>query len=134
MLNHPPLEPPPPILTAELFPGLLAELLDLLRAFTPNDWDLPTVCQGWSVKDVALHLLGGEIGGLSKRRDDHTVGGTSKTWDELVAYLSNWDETWVDAARRISPRLLIDLLELAGGQMAEYVASLDPFEKGPAVT
>jgi len=134
MLNNPPLEPPPPVLTAELFPGLLAELLDLLRALSPNDWDMPTVCEGWSVKDVALHLLGGEIGNLSKRRDDHTVGGTAKTWDELVEYLSHWNETWVDAARRISPRLLIDLLELSGGQMADYFAALDPFEKGSAVT
>ncbi|WP_068161275.1 maleylpyruvate isomerase family mycothiol-dependent enzyme [Rhodococcus phenolicus] len=33
-----------------------AELVDLLRSLTPEQWDTPSLCAGWSVRDVAGHL------------------------------------------------------------------------------
>ena len=53
------MQPVEPIHTLELFPELIAELLSLLRNLSPLDWEKETVCAGWSVKDVAAHLLGG---------------------------------------------------------------------------
>lgn len=52
---------PHPIIVSELFPILLNELVSLLRNLSKKDWELPTACSSWSVKDVALHLLGGDI-------------------------------------------------------------------------
>jgi hypothetical protein len=46
---------------------------------------------------------------------------------DLVAFLNRLNAEWVAVARRFSPRVLADLLELAGGQMAEGQAGLDPF-------
>jgi uncharacterized protein (TIGR03083 family) len=34
-----------------------AEIADLLRALAPAQWDAPSLCQGWRVRDVAVHLL-----------------------------------------------------------------------------
>jgi hypothetical protein len=66
---------------------------------------------------------------LSVKRDgamlppDPPIAG----YADLVAFLNRLNAEWVTAARRLSPRVLTDLLELAGGQMAEGQAGLDPF-------
>jgi uncharacterized protein (TIGR03083 family) len=115
-----------PVLVTALFPEERAQLLALLSSLSDEEWQTPTVCEGWSVKDVALHLLGVDISVLSRKRDDHT-GDVSENagWDDLVAFLNEWNEAWVRATRRISPRLLTSLLELTGRETHEYLQSLD---------
>lgn len=44
-------------------------VLDLLSGLSEGEWGRPTICAGWSVKDVAGHVLGGDRGNLSVRRD-----------------------------------------------------------------
>ncbi|MCH1866909.1 maleylpyruvate isomerase family mycothiol-dependent enzyme [Nocardioides sp. CFH 31398] len=34
-----------------------AELLALLRGLTPEQWAAPSLCEGWSVRDVAVHVV-----------------------------------------------------------------------------
>ncbi|MCH8876485.1 MAG: maleylpyruvate isomerase N-terminal domain-containing protein [Chloroflexi bacterium] len=67
------LKSPNPVIVADLLPELLQNLLELLKGLEEEDWARSTVCAGWSVKDVALHLLGGDIGNLSSRRDGHSA-------------------------------------------------------------
>jgi uncharacterized protein (TIGR03083 family) len=128
------LDLPQPILVAHLFPEILSELLNLLRALPDEDWQQPTACSGWSVKDVALHLLGVEVGNLSRRRDGHRLNHSVNTWEELVALINESNQGWVQASRRISHRLLLDLLEMTGTQIWAYFASLDPYAMGPSVS
>jgi uncharacterized protein (TIGR03083 family) len=45
-----------------MMPSLRGELAALLAGLTPGDWARPTACPGWSVHDVAGHLLGVEVG------------------------------------------------------------------------
>jgi uncharacterized protein (TIGR03083 family) len=127
------MQSPQPIITAPLFPEIHEELISLLKSFSAEDWLKPTVCAGWSVKDVALHLLGGEIGNLSRRRDGCETDISIHGWEELVAFINTWNQDWVSAARRMSPRLLIDLLELTGRQMSAYFQELDPYSLGGPV-
>ena len=124
---------PGPIIVTHLFPDVLDELVELLSSLTAEEWQRPTACPLWSVKDVALHLLGGEVGILSRKRDGFSPGGDSIiSWEELVALINDLNDTWVKATRRLSPRLLCDLLKLTGTQVCEYFATLDPFEvRGP---
>ncbi len=128
------LTPPEPILVVDLFPETLEALLDLLKSLTPQEWEQPTVCAGWSVKDVALHLLGGTLANLSRRRDGHFVAVPVNGWAELVAYLNKSNEGWVRASRRLSARVLLDMLDLSGRQLNAYFASLDPHALGGAVS
>ncbi len=51
------LRKPAPILVADRFPDLLDALLDVLGSLTPDEWERPTAAAGWTVRDVALHLL-----------------------------------------------------------------------------
>jgi len=128
------LKSPEPILVAALFPDIHKKLLTLLKGLSAKDWQKPTVCPGWSVKDVALHLLGGEIGNLSRRRDGHDVKSSLNTWEELVRYINDWNQNWVSAANRMSTRMLLDLLEHTGSQMCDYFQGLDPFASGGPIS
>jgi Mycothiol maleylpyruvate isomerase N-terminal domain len=55
--------------TRELFPAERRALLDLLAELTDDEWHLPTVCTGWTVHDLVLHLLGVDVQNLSGGRD-----------------------------------------------------------------
>src|SRR5918911_290122 len=111
-----------PIAVLDLFPELRRGLLALLTALSARQWQLPTACPGWSVKDVALHLLGGDLANLSRRRDglDDAVAAYAPAgldWSDpraFVAVLDGWNEDWVVAARRLSPRVVCELLAVTG--------------------
>jgi uncharacterized protein (TIGR03083 family) len=125
---------PQPVLVADRFPEILDALLDLLSSLTPDEWQLQTACAGWSVRDVALHLLGDDVGMLSSRRDGYRMGNVSIAgWDDLVAFINDQNARWVQTTRRISPRLLADLLRLTGEQVSAYFQSLDPYAQGVVV-
>jgi uncharacterized protein (TIGR03083 family) len=129
------METPEPILTAHLFAEVRQQLVALLQGFRPEEWLRPTAATKWNVKDVAAHLLGGDVGNLSRRRDAYTPGGkVISSWQELVTFINQLNESWVLAARRMSPRLLCDLLAFTGPQMEQYFASLDPFAPGTPVS
>ncbi|HEX6532979.1 MAG TPA: maleylpyruvate isomerase N-terminal domain-containing protein [Gemmatimonadaceae bacterium] len=121
-----------PIYTAELFPPLTARLVSLLRELPPAAWELPTLAGAWRVRDVAAHLLDGDLRRLSACRDGHALApGTPITgWADLVAFINALNASGVEASRRLSPRVLTDLLEVAGRWVADYFAELPPH--GPA--
>ena len=127
------MEPPGPIIVIDLFPAILDELLQLLRNLPEGDWERPTTCASWSVKDVALHLLGVDMGILSIQRDGFQSTGSVQDWDELVTLVNALNAQWVSAARRISPCLLCDLLAFTGAQVHAYYLSLDPHAIGDPV-
>lgn len=128
------LQPPQPIIVVDLFPEILDQLLCLLNDLSEKEWNRPTICAGWSVKDVAVHLLGVELGNLSRRRDGYASSASVDGWDELVAFINDWNQEWVRVGRRISSPLLIDLLRVTGGQMCDCLYSLDPYAMGSSVS
>jgi uncharacterized protein (TIGR03083 family) len=124
------LTPLPGIETLPLFPGERSALLELLANLSTSDWEAPTVCPGWSVKDVAAHLLGDDIGRLSWGRDDYVnpdfaAGLDIATLPGLVAAIDRQNAVWVTGARRISPGLLVELLKTTGELTEAYFASLE---------
>jgi uncharacterized protein (TIGR03083 family) len=126
------LEPVQPLLIADRFPMLGAELIALLRSLREDQWRLPTVCAGWSVQDIAAHLLDTACRRLSMGRDRHQPPPPTpfEGYDGLVGFLNDLNGQWVTAARRLSPRLLTDFLEIVEPPFAEYVGTLDPWAPG----
>ena len=131
------MNPVEPIITIELFPGLSAELLTVLKSLSPAAWDLPTACAGWTVKDVAAHLLGGNLSRLSFGRDRLKLPGLGVLeldFEALVEAINRLNAEWVGIAHRFSYPLLVDFLELTDPQLYQYFKSLAPFApSGPAV-
>ena len=116
------------IVVTHLFPPERASLLELLSSLAAGQWQAPTVCPGWSVKDVALHLLGGDIDLLSRRRDGAAPADAPSRpagFQELVVSLDRLNQTWVEATRRISPRLLCERLAVTGEATRQYLSSLE---------
>jgi uncharacterized protein (TIGR03083 family) len=126
-----------PIHTVELFPELSIELLHVLRALPAAAWWTPTACAGWSVKDVVAHLLGGNLGRLSSANDSAarvSENTEPKPYADLLAYIDQENALWVKAARRISPSLLMQFLEISDEKLYRHFKALPPFEShGPAV-
>ncbi len=129
------MQPVQPILIVDLFPPLLDGLLSLLDGLSEEDWARPTPCAGWTVKDVAAHLLGGDLGMLSGRRDGYRLDvGDLSAWESLVQFINTWNRQWVGATRRLSPRVTRELLAWAGPQVSALFAGLDPFALGGPVS
>ncbi len=130
------LKSPEPVLTVDLLPSLQAGLVELLTELRESDWQQPIQNSTWTVRDVALHLLGGEIGNLSRRRDGYTLPVTRPihSWNDSVAFVNELNDNWLIGARRISPRLLCDLLAFIAPQLVAYFKSLDLLAIGSPVS
>lgn len=123
-----------PILTGPLFAEVRRELVLLLKGLSEEEWARPTAAPKWNVKDVALHILGGDVGNLSRRRDVFSLTADLSTYEKLVAFINDLNASWVAAGQRMSPRVLIDLTEHVGRQADEYFAGLNSHEMGAAVS
>ncbi len=120
-----------PIDVRHLFKSLDEMLVELIESLTDEEWDLPTVAGRWTVKDVTSHLLDGNLRALSIQRDGYYGENPpkSKHYHHLVNWLNSLNDNWIDATKRISPRILVYLHKVTGNLVSEYYASLDPWEK-----
>lgn len=123
---------PSPVHTAHLLRPLAAELVGLLRGLPLEAWDRPTSAGGWRVRDVAAHLLDGDLRRLSFHRDALPLLLPSepiRSYRDLVDFLDGLNASWVEASRRLSPRILVELLEWSGRSVCDLLEALDP--EGP---
>jgi len=117
-----------PVLTSHLFAPINEELLALLRGLSAEEWNAPTVAGSWTVKDVAAHLLATTFGRLSVHRDGYARTESPEAFaNGIVGFIDTINRDGVAALRRLSPRILIELHERYGREMAELFESLDAF-------
>ncbi len=114
-----------------LFAELDEKLIQLLKSLKPEDWEKPTVAKLWRVKEVAAHLLDGNLRVLSIQRDRYfgEQPPASSAYPDLVNWLNQLNADWVKASKRISPGVLILLHEVTGPLVNAYYQSLDLKEK-----
>jgi uncharacterized protein (TIGR03083 family) len=125
---------PDEIILVDRFAPLRTHLLALLAELGEDDWARPTAAPHWSVKDVAAHLLGGDIAILSGKRDGFHSNQEINSLSELIELVDRLNAEWVLAFRRISPRLLRELLAFCGPEVEACFSSLDPMKIGRAVS
>ena len=124
-----------------------AEFVRLLGSLTHEDWSKPTVCEGWAVGDIAVHLVGVDLSFLSRNRDsyrneglDSTTGGAGSAgpqeqkWDAFVEALDEHNNRWVEAGRFLSARLVAEMLEFTGPKVAEILESAESSTPGEVVS
>lgn len=95
-------------------------MADLLEQLRPADWEVPSLCPGWTVREVAAHLtlstrttfLGTVLGMIRSRGD----------WDRMTATAAS------RRAARYGPAELIDQLRstAASSRRAPGAGPLDP--------
>jgi len=122
---------PGPIFVTELFPKLNRELISLLRGLAPEDWQRPTTCSKWNVKDVAAHLLDTSLRRLSLNRDAYFGADAPRleTDRDLVNFINEANNRWVQSARHLSPGMLIELLALSEDRLYHFFKTLDPMAR-----
>lgn len=120
-----------PIPVTHLFARLDNLLIELLASLTREEWNAPTVAKLWTVKDVAAHLLDGNIRALSLQQDQYFGETPSNiaSYQELVNWLNVLNADWVKASKRISPSVLILLHKATGKLATEYYESINLQEK-----
>src|SRR5262249_41177853 len=119
---------PAPILCARLLRRVDEKLIDLLGLLTPGEWELHTVAPLWKVRDVAAHLLDTALRKLSMVRDKWYVDAADiRSPQDLTSFVNELNRAGVSVYRRLSPRILIDMMKAACQQSASFHESLDPF-------
>jgi uncharacterized protein (TIGR03083 family) len=96
-----------------------AALLDLLRGLPVTDWLRPTAAAPWLVRDVVAHVLADDLSRLARGRDGHQVDGP-RPGEPLARFLDRFNAQWVEAAQRISPPVLVDLLAAVSPQVLAF--------------
>lgn len=114
----------PPLDVRPFFPVERAALVELLSGLDSTDWSRATGCPGWSVRDVAAHVLHDQIRRLSAGRDGHP-GGVFGAGETVAEFVNRTNEEFVRTARQFSPRLVAGLLAELGGQLDGFWAVRD---------
>ena len=90
-----------------------ARLDELVAELDEAEWRRATVCPGWDVADLVAHIVGDDLGRLS-RTHDGAAGPPWRPGEDLPAYLDRINDEWVVAFRRLSPSVLVSLLGAGG--------------------
>lgn len=117
--------------TLHLFSILDRKLIELLKSLTLEEWNSQTVAKLWKVKDVASHLLDGNLRGISTSRDNYfgEISENLNSYQGLVDFLNHLNLSWTSATKRLSPQVIINLLEITGKEYNEHLQTLNPFDK-----
>jgi len=124
------LAPIPSTDTRALFRPVASELVTLLRSLGPADFERPTIAGSWLLRDVVAHIVDFSMRRLSFHRDGLTPPPPKRpiaSERDFVAFINGINADWVEASRRLSPRLLTDLVEKSTLELADFFESM-PFE------
>lgn len=121
------MRPAEPVDVRDRFEPERSALLELLGSLSAEEWQAPTICAGWTVKDIAAHLVGDDLSIVARWRDDYAGGSFSlDSWDKVVAEINRRNEAWVDAMRRLSPAIIVDLLRWTAAPSLQAFRDRDP--------
>lgn len=122
-----------PIPTLHLFLPLDQKLIELLKSLSGDEWKKPTLAKLWTVKDVAAHLLDGNLRtlALSQNYFGDPPPSPINSYHDLVQYLNGLNADWVRAMKRVGPHTLIQLLEVTQQSVIDYYHSLDLWAPAP---
>lgn len=111
-----------------------AELLDLLATFGAEDWSRPTVHPERDVKDLTAHLLHGSLRRVASLRDGYTPEVQPLSgFEELVAFIQRDNREFMTGMRRLSPRILVELIATYDPQVLSLLEALSPDAPGLGV-
>jgi uncharacterized protein (TIGR03083 family) len=116
------------ILCAPLLNRVDSKLVDLLRDLRKDEWEAQTLAPAWTVRDVAAHLLDTVLRKLSMARDHCLVEQPHiRSEQDVIDLVNRLNREGVAVYRRLSPAVLIDMMESACIQSTAFHESLDPF-------
>ncbi|TDC75018.1 maleylpyruvate isomerase N-terminal domain-containing protein [Streptomyces hainanensis] len=119
----------PPIDARPLFRPEHAALYATLRDLTPAEWGREVV-PGWSVHDLAAHLLGDYLGRIPGRRERRAPAPD----EPLEAFIHRINQEWVDSHRQRGSVALVEAIDQAAPEVADHFETRDPFRPALGVS
>ncbi len=97
-------------------------VVDLADGLVPDEWDRPTACPGWSVKDNVSHVIGVESMLLGRPTPEDTL-------PEAVPHVRNdfgrVNEVWIESYRVHAPAEVLTDLRSVLTERREALAGMD---------
>lgn len=94
--------------------GMLAderrELIELLRGLTEQEWETPSLCAGWRVRDVVAHLLTDTLGPMAYAT---AIAKNRGSVDRVNGALA-------ESFAALSTAQLVDKFDREGGRLSKY--------------
>ncbi|MEM9554785.1 MAG: maleylpyruvate isomerase N-terminal domain-containing protein [Acidobacteriota bacterium] len=118
----------PPLQVSDRFRPLGRQLLSLLESLDDEAWHAPTVCSSWTVRDLVAHLVDTGYRRLSTARDGMRPPPPAtpiESYADLLSLLDTLNREWVDAARRLSPRIVLELIRDQEPRFCDWVETAD---------
>lgn len=114
-----------PVSTGDRFASLHAELMTLLRGLGDPDWEHMATTD-WRVRDVVAHMLDNDIRRLSIHRDGQAppFAAGPASFEELVSFLAGLNDEWIRVSARMSPRVMLELLDVTGRAVAVFLEGM----------
>lgn len=88
-----------------------------------DEWDRPTDCPGWTVKDHVAHMIGTESMLLGRTPPEGEVEG-----DHLRNDIGRFNEQWVQGFRGRSGAAVLDEFEVVTGERLAVLQAMTPEE------
>ena len=111
----------------------MADIIELLSEISPSQWQSPTPCPGWTVADIAAHLIDLDTMVISGALVDH-----EPQWESLTHVTnagSKFTERGVDFRRGTAPDALLDQLSATAQKLVDHLQTKEigiqvPWVKG----
>jgi uncharacterized protein (TIGR03083 family) len=97
----------------------MADIIELLRGIAPNQWESPTPCPGWTVADIAAHLIDLDAMVVNRAAVEH-----EPVWDSLPHVKtgsSRFTERGVDFRRGTSSTDLLEQMTSTSQALIEHL-------------
>jgi hypothetical protein len=116
----------PPLDARGLFDEERRDLLTPLDSLSTSEWSAASSAEGWTVKDLALHLLDGDLGRLSRGRDGELTGVIEARGTQgLAEALAAKNQRWLEPTRQLGPPVIQDLLRFSTHDVDAWTADAD---------
>ncbi|GAA0962689.1 maleylpyruvate isomerase family mycothiol-dependent enzyme [Actinocorallia libanotica] len=109
------------------FEQTVRAVIGLAEEFTEAEWDLPTDCPGWTVKDMVSHLVGAEELFLGDPLPAHDLPDLPHVQNELGRMV----ELGVDVRRPLQGARVLDQLKVVLERRLAMLAEVDPAAEAP---
>ncbi len=110
----------------DLFDHEAQKLIEFLSEMSPNAWETPSACEGWTVADVIGHLTSVDLSNRLLRGLDgiHSPpeGSPSPEQHDEDAFAQSIYQRAVDASQRLGSGLLDDFTERIGETVSQFRA------------
>lgn len=101
-------------------------LLSDLKKLAPADWERPTDCVGWSVRDIVAHVLGWAEAMTSVREGMRQTIGAVRRRKDFSSLVDAQNEVQVEGFRWLAKEELLARLELALPRFVKVRNKLGP--------